>query len=107
MPTSIFHPLFTGTCTKGSYDTLELVNPDTLTARQLIEHCPGLLKIGGVEALGEPAIDLCQEFPGVRTLALLQPEPTQAPRSPQFQGFRLLAAGDVESLLKTVFCLGV
>src|SRR5262249_3481797 len=63
------------------------------------------LEIRGVEALGEPAVDRCEELVGLGALALLLPELTQAHGRPQLPGFGLLAAGDRERLLEAGFGL--
>ena len=68
-------------------------------------NCLGLLEIGGVKALGEPAVDRRQQLVGLGALALLLPQPTQAHGGPQLQRLRLLAAGHVEGLLQTGFRL--
>ena len=39
--------------------------------RQFIQQCPGLLQVGGVKALGEPAVDRREQHVGFGTLALL------------------------------------
>ena len=68
---------------------------------QLGQQRPGLLQVGGVEPLSEPAIDLSQQLPGFGALALLLPQPSKAHRGPQFQRFGLLTTGDVKGLMKT------
>jgi hypothetical protein len=44
-----------------------------------------LLQVGGVEALGEPAIDRREQVVGFSALALLLPQAHQAHRRPQLQ----------------------
>src|SRR5262249_9730366 len=51
---------------------------------------------GGVKALGEPAIDWCQQLAGLDVLALLLPQARQAHGGAQFQRCRLLTAGHLE-----------
>src|SRR5499427_8006824 len=68
---------------------------------QLLQQCLRLLEVGRVKPLGEPAVDRCQQLVGFCALALLLPQASQAHSSAQFQGFGLLAAGDVEGLTKT------
>src|SRR5262245_56768035 len=68
---------------------------------QRLQQRPGLLEVGGVKTLGEPAIDRRQQRPRFVPLALLLPEPTQAHGGPQLQRFRLLTTGHGESLLET------
>ena len=50
-------------------------------------------------------VDRCQQVVGFLSLALLLPQPAQAHRGPQLQGFRLLAAGDVQGPLQPGFRL--
>ena len=60
---------------------------------ELLQQCLGLLQVGRVKALGEPAIDRCQEFMGFRALALLLPQAAQTHGGAQLQRFGLLAIG--------------
>src|SRR5882724_1081123 len=76
-----------------------------LGACQRLQQRPGLLQVGGVKALGEPAIDRCQQVVSLGALTLLLPQATQAHRRPQLQRLRLLAAGNLQGLLITGFCL--
>ena len=64
-----------------------------------------LLQVSGVKALGEPAVDRCQQRTGFGALALLLPQPAQAHGGPQLQRFGLLAAGHGEGLLEAGFRL--
>src|SRR6185436_15565598 len=41
---------------------------------KLLEQCVCLLQINGIEALGEEAVDVCQQMPGLILLALLPPQ---------------------------------
>jgi hypothetical protein len=68
---------------------------------QLLQQRPGLLKIGGLKALSEPAVDRRQERIYFGTLALLLSEAGQTGGLAQLQGFGLLAAGDVQGLVQT------
>jgi hypothetical protein len=45
--------------------------------RQFIEQCPGPNQVGGVESLGEPAVDLGQALAGFLLPSLLLPQATQ------------------------------
>jgi hypothetical protein len=45
---------------------------------QLFEQRLGLLQVGGVKALGEPAVDWGQQLARLITLALLLPQVAQA-----------------------------
>ena len=76
-----------------------------LLSGQGLEERFGLLQVGGVKALGEPAIDRRQQLAGVGPLALALPQPAQAQRGTELSGLRLLAAGHGQRLLKTGFCL--
>src|SRR5262252_5393995 len=69
---------------------------------QLVEQCLGLLEVGRVKALREPAIERCQQLACFGLLPLLLPQATQAHGGPQLQGFGLLAAGNGEGLTKTL-----
>src|SRR6185436_10698842 len=60
-----------------------------------------LLQVGGVKALGEPAVDRRQQRAGFSVLVLLLPEARQARGCAQLQRPRFLVAGNVEGLLKT------
>src|SRR5712664_1610943 len=68
---------------------------------QRFQQRPGLLEVGGVKALGEPAIDRGEQVIGCSALALALPEAAQAHRSPQLQRLGLLTVGDRKSLVKT------
>ena len=46
--------------------------------RQCLQQRLGLLEVRGVKALGEPAVDRCQQRMGFGALALLLPQATQA-----------------------------
>ena len=72
---------------------------------QLFEQRLGLLEVGRVKALGEPAVDLGQQVVRLLPFPLLLPQPRQAHRRPQFQRFRLLAAGNGQGLLEVGFRL--
>src|SRR5262249_48565084 len=63
---------------------------------QLVEQRLRLDEIARVEALGEPGVDGRQQGTGLGGLALTLPEPREARRGAQLQGFRLLCPRDVE-----------
>src|SRR6266540_6953361 len=65
---------------------------------QLLQQRPGLLQVGGVKALGEPAIDRCQQLAGFGALALAPPQPGEAHGSAQLPRLGLPTAGDVKGL---------
>src|SRR5262245_56553498 len=75
--------------------------------RQHVQQCLRLLQISGVKALGEPAVDGCQQLVGLGTFALLLPQPAQASGSTQLPGFGLLTAGNGERVVETVFCCSI
>ena len=68
---------------------------------QFLQQAFGLLEIGGVKPLGEPAVDFRQQLAGLGALALALPQARATRRCPQLQRFGLLAAGDVQGLLET------
>jgi hypothetical protein len=72
---------------------------------QFLQQRLGLLQVGGVKALGEPAIDRRQQLVGFATFALLLPESGQAHGGAQLQRLRLLATGDIQGSLKPDFRL--
>ena len=73
---------------------------------KLLQQRPGVLQVGGVKALGESAIDRCQQLTSLIALALALPQPAQDHGGPQLPGFGLLATGNCEGLLETGFRLG-
>src|SRR5438093_5933726 len=68
------------------------------TLRQLLQQCPGLLEVGSVKALGEPAVNGRQQLAGCGALALLLPQAAQARRGTEFPRLGALATGDLKSL---------
>src|SRR5262245_28555968 len=71
---------------------------------QLLQQRLGLLEVSRVKALGEPAIDRCQQLVGLGALALMLPQASEAHGGAQLQRLRLLTTGDVESLMEALFC---
>ena len=57
-------------------------------------------QIGGIEALGEPAVDGSEEIGGFSPPTLLAPQPGQVRDSAQFQRFRLLRLRDANRLVQ-------
>ena len=45
---------------------------------QRVEQCLGVFQIGGIETLGEPAVDRREQVVGLGALALLGPQPGEA-----------------------------
>src|SRR5262245_33295334 len=71
--------------------------------RQRVQQCLRFLQVSGIEALGEPAVDWCQEVMGFLVFALLLPESTEADCRPQLPGLGLLGARHHERLVKRGF----
>ena len=46
--------------------------------RQRVQQCLRLLQVSGVKALGEPAVDRCEQLAGLGTLVLLLPQAGEA-----------------------------
>ena len=76
-----------------------------LSSRQGVEQRLGILQVGSVKPLGEPAVGRRQQFVGFLALALGLPQAGQASGCSQLPGFRLLAAGNGQGLLETGFYL--
>jgi hypothetical protein len=74
------------------------------TSPQCLKKHPGLLQVGSVKPLREPAVHRRQELSCLGMLALALPQACQARGSAQLQGSGLLAAGDCESLGEAGFC---
>src|SRR5215472_3491514 len=70
---------------------------------QLFQQRLGLLQVGGVKALGEPAIDRRQQVVSFGALALLLPQATETRGGAQFPGFRTLVLGDRHGVLEASF----
>src|SRR4026209_917382 len=73
--------------------------------REGIEEGFGFQEVGGVVALGETAIDWCQQRMGLGALPRALPQAAQAGGGAQLPGFRLLAAGNSQGLMETGFRL--
>src|SRR5262245_6554807 len=71
-------------------------------SRQLIEQRLRLLQIGGVETLGEQAIDRRQQGTRLGPPALLAPQPGKARRGAQLIGLCLLPARYAQCLFEGV-----
>src|SRR5215472_7960419 len=69
-------------------------SPQTRVSRQLGEECCRFLKVGGVEAFGEPAVDGCEQVACLAEPALLAPQAGEARGGAQFVASRALLAGD-------------
>src|SRR5262245_47574272 len=77
----------------------------TTLGPQLCQQGLGLLEVGRVKALGEPAVYLRQQLACRGPLPLPLPEPREAQGGAQLQCLGLLPAGDLEGLLETGFHL--
>ena len=73
--------------------------------RQRVQQRLGLLEVGRVKPLGEPAIDGCEQAGGLGPLALVLLQASQAGGGAQLPGFGLLAVGHGEGLLEAGFGL--
>jgi hypothetical protein len=69
------------------------------SSRQFVEQRLGVLQIGGVEALGEPAEDRGEQRHGLVRPALLAVQAGEAHSGAQFPGLRVLPSRDVDGLL--------
>jgi hypothetical protein len=65
---------------------------------QFVEQRFRVLQIGGVEALGEPVVDLCEHRAGFIALAWLHEHPRKARGREQIVCFRADAPGDGDRL---------
>jgi hypothetical protein len=73
-----------------NYSAISITNP---ALYQLGEEFCGVFQIGGVEALGEPAVDGRKKFARLGPPALLAPEAGEARRGAQFVAPRALLSG--------------
>src|SRR5262249_17267372 len=73
---------------------------------QRFQHRLGLLEVGGVKALGEPAVDRGEQVIGCSPLALALPQAAQARGGTEFPRLGLLAARHREGLLEAGCGLG-
>ena len=76
-----------------NYSAISITNP---ALYQLGEEFCGVFQIGGVEALGEPTVEGCQQVARLASPALLGPQPGKARRGAQFVAPCALLAGDRE-----------
>ncbi len=74
--------------------------------RQLVQQRLRLFQVGGVEPLGEPAVDGSEEVAGFDGLALGMPEAGEAGRGAEFPGLGLLAPCKFERVRIIGFGLG-
>jgi hypothetical protein len=60
------------------------------SSRELVEQCLCFFQIGGVGALGEPAVNWRQQLARLDAPSLVAPQPRKARRGAQFERARLL-----------------
>ena len=70
-------------------------------SQQLVEQGFGLLQIGSVKPIGEPAVNLRQQLAGRGALPLILPQPREAQRGAELQHLGLLVTGHLQRLLET------
>src|SRR6516165_1665504 len=75
--------------------------------RQRLQQRLGLLQVGGVKTLGEPAVDWGEQVIGFLAFALLLPESSQTGRGAECEGFRLLILGYRNGLMKAALRFSV
>src|SRR5262249_34010428 len=73
-------------------------SPIPAGSRQLVEQRLCFFQIGGVEALGEPAIHRGEQVAGFSTTALVAAEPGEAHGGAQFPELCILLPRDVEGV---------
>ena len=81
----------------GQVGTLESSILVLTGSRQLFEQRLGIFEVGCVEALGEPAVDRCEEIVGLSPPALLHPQPRETGRRPERPAVGLLLVRDGQS----------
>ena len=79
--------------TPGRHRTAGCSHIQTWSA-ELVEQGLGVLQVGGVKPLGEPAVDRCQEVVRLGTPTLIAPQPSKAGGRTQLPETRALPAGD-------------
>src|ERR1035437_5439111 len=72
---------------------------------QFVEQGFGVLQVGGVEALGEPVVDLGEHCARLAAAILTLEKAGEARRCAQFQRLRVLTPGNFDRLTKTCFRL--
>src|SRR5262245_7299468 len=84
---------------------LPTVSLSLLRSGQAVQLRGGVHEVRRREAFRERAVNGGQFVAGLVATTLSLPEPGQAHRGPQFQGLRLLTAGDGDGLTETGFGL--
>ena len=77
---------------------VRLLDIPTARSRQLIEQPLRFFQIGGVEALGEPAVNRREQVAGLGPPPLFTPQPGEARRGTEFPSFCVLLARDRECI---------
>jgi hypothetical protein len=70
---------------------------------QRVEQRPSALQVGGVKALGEPAVDWREDVVRLGTSALIAPQPGEAGRRPEFPHSCILSPGDCDGPMEAFF----
>src|SRR6266498_995410 len=73
--------------------------------RQLVEQGLSLLQVESAKAFGEPGVDWSEKVAGLRSPALIAPQPGHAHRGSKFPGLRPLRPRDRKRPLEIDFCL--
>jgi len=84
-------------CRQSSHPR-QTVGVPTAGSRQLFEQPLRFFQVGGVEALGEPAVDGREEVAGLGAAALVAAKPSEAHGGAQFPELSLLFLGDAQRL---------
>src|SRR5215831_3113911 len=79
--------------------------PTYFQLRQVIEKRFRFAQVHGAESLGERVVNRRQQIASFFMPALIAIQPGHARRSTKFQRLRLLPAGDLDGLMKTLFHL--
>jgi hypothetical protein len=74
-----------GWAIQGADSHAEFRHMPVADSRQLVEQRLRFFQIGGVEALGEPAINRGEQIAGLGAPALVAPQPREACRGTQFK----------------------
>src|SRR5580700_3514873 len=74
-------------------------------ASKLLKQGLGVDKVGSVEALGEPVIDVGEHHAGLVTTALRCEQSSEAHRGAQFERFGTLFTGNLDGALKALLSL--
>src|SRR5690349_16309818 len=72
---------------------------------QFIKQCLGVLQVGAVEPLGEPAVDFAEHSACFVAAVLQCEQASETDRGAQLPGFGALPARDFDRMSKTIFGL--